>query len=105
MKGKLDGAISVEQPCSPRSRCGEVIDGRRKLFNRVSCRGRLGAMGLTYFDDDVKAFFSPHTEGKSAIPHSAGGRASDEERVTLSFRDLRAVAGLAIVGANLTRHD
>ena len=64
MKGKLDGAISVEQPCSPRSRCGEVIDGRRKLFNRVSCRGRLGAMGLTYFDDDVKAFFSPHTEGQ-----------------------------------------
>ena len=67
MKGKLDGAISVEQPCSPRSRCGEVIDGRRKLFIRVSCRGRLGAMGLTYFDDDVKAFFSPHTEGRSAI--------------------------------------
>ena len=24
-------------------------------------------MGLTYFDDDVKAFFSPHTEGRSAI--------------------------------------
>jgi len=39
------------------------------------------------------------------LPHSAGERASDEERVTLSFRDLRAVAGLAIVGANLTRHD
>ena len=73
MKGKLDGAISVEQPCSPRSRCGEVIDGRRKLFNRVSCRGRLGAMGLTYFDDDVKAFFSPHTEGKSAIFLTAPG--------------------------------
>jgi len=28
---------------------------------------RLGATGLTFFDDDVTRFFSPHTEGKSAI--------------------------------------
>jgi SagB-type dehydrogenase family enzyme len=28
---------------------------------------RLGATGLTFFDDDVTAFFSPHAEGKSAI--------------------------------------
>ena len=27
----------------------------------------LGATGLTFFDDDVAAFFSPHAEGKSAI--------------------------------------
>ncbi len=27
----------------------------------------LGATGLTFFDDEVTAFFSPHTEGKSAI--------------------------------------
>ena len=27
----------------------------------------LGATGLTFFDDDVIAFFSPHAEGKSAI--------------------------------------
>jgi SagB-type dehydrogenase family enzyme len=27
----------------------------------------LGASGLTFFDDDVSAFFSPHAEGKSAI--------------------------------------
>jgi SagB-type dehydrogenase family enzyme len=27
----------------------------------------LGATGLTFFDDDVTAFFSPHAEGKSAI--------------------------------------
>ena len=30
-------------------------------------------MGLTYCDDDVKAFFSPHTEGKSAIFLTAPG--------------------------------
>ncbi len=28
---------------------------------------RLGATGLTFFDDDVTKFFSPHAEGKSAI--------------------------------------
>ena len=28
---------------------------------------RLGATGLTFFDDDVTAFFSPHAKGKSAI--------------------------------------
>jgi len=27
----------------------------------------LGATGLTFFDDDVTAFFSPHSSGKSAI--------------------------------------
>jgi nitroreductase len=28
---------------------------------------RLGATGLTFFDDDVIDFFSPHAKGKSAI--------------------------------------
>jgi SagB-type dehydrogenase family enzyme len=28
---------------------------------------RLGASGLTFFDDDVTRFFAPHAEGKSAI--------------------------------------
>jgi SagB-type dehydrogenase family enzyme len=28
---------------------------------------RLGATGLTFFDDDVTQFFSPHAQGKSAI--------------------------------------
>ena len=28
---------------------------------------RLGATGLTFFDDDVTTFFSPHAEGKSAM--------------------------------------
>ncbi len=28
---------------------------------------RLGATGLTFYDDDVTAFFSPHAKGKSAI--------------------------------------
>ena len=28
---------------------------------------RLGATGLTFFDDDVVRFFSPHAEGKSAV--------------------------------------
>lgn len=28
---------------------------------------RLGATGLTFFDDDVIKFFSPHATGRSAI--------------------------------------
>jgi SagB-type dehydrogenase family enzyme len=35
---------------------------------------RLGATGLTFFDDDVIQFFSPHAEGKSAIFLLAIGR-------------------------------
>ncbi len=40
---------------------------------------RLGATGLTFFDDDVTRFFSPHAEGQSAIflvavGHSAKNR-------------------------------
>src|SRR2546426_6732989 len=43
---------------------------------------RLGATGLTFFDDDVTRFFSPHAEGKSAIflvavGHSAKTNPSD----------------------------
>src|SRR6267143_566072 len=43
---------------------------------------RLGATGLTFFDDDVVRFFSPHSEGKSAIflvavGHSAKTNPSD----------------------------
>ena len=35
---------------------------------------RLGATGLTFFDDDVISFFSPHGTGKSAIFLAALGR-------------------------------
>lgn len=37
---------------------------------------RLGATGLTFFDDDVIRFFSPHAEGKSAIFLVAVGRSA-----------------------------
>jgi len=35
---------------------------------------RLGATGLTFFDDDVTEFFSPHAAGKSAMFLIAAGR-------------------------------
>src|SRR5262249_24048236 len=35
----------------------------------------LGATGLTFFDDDVTAFFSPHAQGKSVIFLVALGKA------------------------------
>ncbi len=34
----------------------------------------LGATGLTFFDDDVTAFFSPDAAGKSVMFHMAIGR-------------------------------
>ena len=35
---------------------------------------RLGATGLTFYDDDVTAFFSPHAAGKSVMFLTALGR-------------------------------
>jgi hypothetical protein len=35
---------------------------------------KLGASGLTFYDDDVVNFFSPHARGKSAIFLMALGR-------------------------------
>jgi hypothetical protein len=41
-----------------------AIGGRMYL---ASYAQRLGLTGLTFFDDDVTEFFSPHATGKSAI--------------------------------------
>jgi len=41
---------------------------------------RLGATGLTFFDDDVVRFFSPHAEGKSAIFLVAVGHSAKHKR-------------------------
>jgi len=37
-----------------------------KLYLAAYAQG-LGATGLTFFDDDVTAFFSPHAAGKSVM--------------------------------------
>jgi len=39
----------------------------------------LGATGLTFFDDDVTRFFSPHAEGKSAIFLVAAGHSAKQK--------------------------
>ena len=41
-----------------------IVGGRLYL---AAYTQRLGATGLTFYDDDVTRFFSPHAEGKSAI--------------------------------------
>ena len=41
---------------------------------------RLGASGLTFFDDDVTEFFSPHTAGKSAMFLVALGKSAKPRR-------------------------
>jgi SagB-type dehydrogenase family enzyme len=40
---------------------------------------RLGATGLTFYDDDVTRFFSPHAEGKTAIFLVAIGKSAKHE--------------------------
>ena len=39
---------------------------------------RLGATGLTFYDDDVTQFFSPHAQGKSAIFLVALGKSAKQ---------------------------
>src|SRR5262249_28325750 len=41
-----------------------IIGGRLYI---AAYAQRFGATGLTFYDDDVTAFFSPHAKGKSAI--------------------------------------
>ena len=43
---------------------------------------RLGASGLTFFDDDVTDFFSPHAAGKSVMFLIAVGRPRPRQRAT-----------------------
>ncbi len=52
----------------------------------------LGASGLTFFDDEVTAFFAPHSAGKSAIFVVALGRTARENRV----RPFRSRVGMRI---------
>jgi SagB-type dehydrogenase family enzyme len=49
---------------------GGIIGGKLYL---AAYAERLGATGLTFYDDDVTAFFSPHAAGKSVMFHAALG--------------------------------
>jgi SagB-type dehydrogenase family enzyme len=54
-----------------------IIGGR---FYLAAYAQRLGATGLTFYDDDVISFFSPHARGKSAIFLVALGRSALSRR-------------------------
>jgi hypothetical protein len=58
------------------------------------CAGALGlgASGLTFYDDDVTAFFAPHATGKSAIFVVALGQTASENRV----RPFRSRVGMRL---------
>jgi SagB-type dehydrogenase family enzyme len=58
------------------------------------CAGALGlgASGLTFYDDDVTAFFAPHAIGKSAIFVVALGQTASENRV----RPFRSRVGMQL---------
>jgi SagB-type dehydrogenase family enzyme len=50
-----------------------IIGG--KMYLAAYAQG-FGASGLTFYDDDVIEFFSPHAQGKSAIFHVAIGKSA-----------------------------
>ena len=45
---------------------------------------RLGASGLTFFDDDVTEFFSPHAVGKSVMFLIAIGKSAKQKKLSIS---------------------
>jgi SagB-type dehydrogenase family enzyme len=55
---------------------------------------RLGATGLTFYDDEVTRFFSPHAEGKSAIFLVAVGNSAKRSAQLLKAADSSNVADL-----------
>jgi SagB-type dehydrogenase family enzyme len=66
-----------------------VLGGKMYL-----CAGALGlgASGLTFYDDDVSTFFTPHATGKSAIFVVALGHTAPENRV----RPFRSRVGMRL---------
>jgi len=44
----------------------------------------LGASGLTFFDDDVTEFFSPHAVGKSVMFLIAIGKSAKQKKLSIS---------------------
>ncbi len=55
---------------------------RAGKINLAAYALRLGASGLTFFDDDVTDFFSPHAAGKSVMFLIAVGRPRPRQRAT-----------------------
>jgi hypothetical protein len=52
----------------------------------------LGATGITFYDDEVTEFFSPHARGKSAMFVVPVGRKAAENRV----RPFRSAIGVKL---------
>jgi hypothetical protein len=62
---------------------GGIVGGRLYL---TACALRFGATGLTFLDDEVTEFFSPHAEGKSVMFLTALGRTSRRSPTARSVR-------------------
>ena len=72
-----------------------------KLYLCANSLG-LGASGLTFYDDDITSFFSPHSTGKSPMFVVALGVPSPTNRVR-PFRSRVAVALDALASGAVTR--
>jgi nitroreductase len=63
-----------------------AIGGRMYL---AAYAQRLGSTGLTFFDDDVINFFSPHAKGKSAVFLLAVGKPLKRANHSRASREVR----------------
>jgi hypothetical protein len=54
---------------------------------------RLGATGLTFYDDEVTDFFSPHAQGKSVMFLVALGKRARRRLINVDTSQLRSHAG------------
>ncbi len=66
--------MRVPKPALPAAELEAGIIGGRLYLGAYAVG--LGASGLTFYDDDVTAFFSPHAEGKSVMFLVAVGKAA-----------------------------
>ena len=66
----------------------EASIGGGKLYLAAYAQG-LGASGLTFFDDDVTEFFSPHAAGKSVMFLIALGKSVKRKSQRVRYRVLR----------------
>ena len=64
------------------------VSQRVKIYLAAYAQG-LGASGLTFYDDQVSGFFSPHAAGKSVMFLVALGKRARRRLVTLDTSRLR----------------
>ena len=70
-----------------------TFNGQRRVVVFGIFDGGINSSGLTFYDDEVTDFFSPHAEGKSVMFLVALGKRARRRLVTVDTSRLRSQAG------------